>query len=108
MNHKMTPIPEHDRELTYNGVYTSEEAGDLLGVSPQTIRTWYHNGYIKGYEFGDRGYLRFTVDNLIPWLRGDPRSFKRFLKHTPKRPFLRKHKQTILEEEFDISEEVNK
>lgn len=99
MNHKMIPIPERDRELTYNGVYTSEELADLLGVTPSTVRNWYKNGYISGYEFGNRGYLRYTVECVIPWLKKDIRSRKKFLNHTPKREFLRAHKKLILQQE---------
>ena len=30
-----------------------QEAAKLLGITPQSVRNWINNGYIKGHKVGD-------------------------------------------------------
>ena len=43
-----------ERDENSTGLLTSGEAGDLLGVSGQTIKSWIRQGRIAGYRVGHR------------------------------------------------------
>jgi predicted ribosomally synthesized peptide with nif11-like leader len=49
-------------------VLTSEEAADLLGVKPATIRTYARQGLIPGKKLGNE--WRFVKGDLLAWLSG--------------------------------------
>jgi predicted ribosomally synthesized peptide with nif11-like leader len=52
----------------YREVLNCEEAADLLGVKPFTIRTYARRGVIPGKKLGNE--WRFVKDDLLAWLRG--------------------------------------
>jgi len=54
--------------MQYKEVLNSEEAADLLGVKPFTIRTYAKRGVIPGKKLGNE--WRFVKDDLLAWLRG--------------------------------------
>lgn len=54
--------------MQYKEVLNSEEAADLLGVKPFTIRTYARRGVIPGKKLGNE--WRFVKDDLLAWLRG--------------------------------------
>jgi predicted ribosomally synthesized peptide with nif11-like leader len=49
-------------------VLNAEEAADLFGVKPFTIRTYARRGVIPGRKLGNE--WRFVRDDLLAWLRG--------------------------------------
>jgi predicted ribosomally synthesized peptide with nif11-like leader len=54
--------------MQYKEVLNSEEAADLLGVRPLTIRTYARRGVIPGKKLGNE--WRFIRSDLLAWLRG--------------------------------------
>jgi predicted ribosomally synthesized peptide with nif11-like leader len=54
--------------MQYKEVLNSEEAADLLGVKPFTIRTYARRGVIPGKKLGNE--WRFVKNDLMAWLRG--------------------------------------
>lgn len=50
--HHITP---RYQRLRNQGLLTQEEAGKILNVHPATIKTWYANGLIIGYDYNDKG-----------------------------------------------------
>lgn len=54
--------------MEYKEVLNSEEAADLLGVKPFTIRTYARRGVIPGKKLGN-GW-RFVKNDLLAWLSG--------------------------------------
>jgi predicted ribosomally synthesized peptide with nif11-like leader len=54
--------------MQYKEVLNSEEAADLLGVKPFTIRTYARRGVIPGKKLGNE--WRFVKKDLMAWLRG--------------------------------------
>ncbi len=54
--------------MQYREVLNSEEAADLLGVKPFTIRTYARRGVIPGKKLGNE--WRFVKNDLLAWLRG--------------------------------------
>lgn len=56
------------KAMEYKEVLNSEEAADLLGVKPLTIRTYARQGVIPGKKLGNE--WRFVKHDLLAWLRG--------------------------------------
>ena len=54
--------------MEYGEVLNSEEAANLLGVKPLTIRTYARQGVIPGKKLGNE--WRFVKHDLLAWLRG--------------------------------------
>jgi predicted ribosomally synthesized peptide with nif11-like leader len=54
--------------MQYKEVLNSEEAADLLGVKPFTIRTYAKQGVIPGKKLGNE--WRFVKKDLLAWLGG--------------------------------------
>lgn len=54
--------------MQYKEVLNSEEAADLLGIKPFTIRTYARRGVIPGKKLGNE--WRFVKNDLMAWLRG--------------------------------------
>jgi predicted ribosomally synthesized peptide with nif11-like leader len=52
----------------FRDVLNCNEAADLLGVKPFTIRTYARRGVIPGKKLGND--WRFVKDDLLAWLRG--------------------------------------
>ena len=47
-------VAARDDALPSLELLTSTEAGDLLGVSGQTIKNWVRQGHLRGYRVGGR------------------------------------------------------
>ncbi len=54
--------------MQFKEVLNSEEAADLLGVKPFTVRTYARRGVIPGKKLGNE--WRFVKNDLMAWLRG--------------------------------------
>jgi predicted ribosomally synthesized peptide with nif11-like leader len=50
------------------GVLTCEEAANLLGIKPFSVRTYARRGVIPGKKIGDEWF--FVKDDLLAWLKG--------------------------------------
>ncbi|MFJ4656234.1 excisionase family DNA-binding protein [Nocardia sp. NPDC088792] len=44
---------------TVDGLVSTKQAGEMIGVSPQTIRNWIHAGRLTGFRVGPQ---RFRLD----------------------------------------------
>lgn len=54
--------------MEYKEVLNSEEAADLLGIKPLTVRTYARRGVIPGKKLGNE--WRFVKKDLLAWLSG--------------------------------------
>jgi predicted ribosomally synthesized peptide with nif11-like leader len=54
--------------MRFREVLNCEEAADLLGVKPFTLRTYARRGVIPGKKLGNE--WRFVKDDLLAWLSG--------------------------------------
>jgi excisionase family DNA binding protein len=66
--------PPQDRDLPQGAsrkqppLLTSTQAGEMLGVSAQTVKNWVNDGKLFGYRIGNRVMIPRTVIEL--YLRG--------------------------------------
>ncbi|WP_446224005.1 excisionase family DNA-binding protein [Nocardia sp. IBHARD005] len=42
-----------------DGLVSTKQAGEMIGVTPQTIRNWIHAGRLTGFRVGPQ---RFRID----------------------------------------------
>jgi len=49
----------------------ADQAAAYIGVSPWSVRRWYRDGYLPGYKSPDGRTLRFHIDELDGFVRGD-------------------------------------
>lgn len=50
------------------------EAAQLLGVSHQYVRDLVASGELPSVRFGDRGWIRFNIEDVQRFIRGEEQS----------------------------------
>lgn len=50
-------------------ILTISEAGELLGVHPNTLRKWDNSGYLKALRYGSRKDRRYKRSDLLQMLK---------------------------------------
>ncbi len=63
-------MPKHITKLhAFKNTLTVQQAAEVLGVHPNTLRNWDNKGFLKAIRFGSRGDRRYRKSDIEKLLK---------------------------------------